>query len=130
MPTSHAGGMRATDSNYGDTDSLASVPYSRKLDERPPVVRWRNAVLSPAGPSAAPTKLVLLALANWMSPGGGSCWPSTTTISEATALSRRVVGLHLSLAVDEGWITRERRGTGRWNRGYSYQATFPPEAGP
>ena len=28
---------------------------------------------------------------------------------------------------DEGWIARERRGVGRYNRGYTYQATFPPE---
>ena len=35
--------------------------------------------------------------------------------------------LHLAQAVETGWITRERRGVGLYNRGYTYQATVPPE---
>ena len=129
MPAPPTEGARATDRNDSVVILSAVKRPFKSADKRPFVVKWRAAILSEAGPSAAPTKLVLLALANWMSPNGDSCWPSTTTLSEATALSRRVVGLHLGLAVDEGWIFRRRRGTGRANRGYTYQATFPPKVG-
>jgi len=128
MPAPKETGVQVADENADGTISILAVPKrTRQSDKRPFVVKWRAAILSEVGPPTASAKLVLLALSNWMSPDGGSCWPSTTTLSEATALSRRVVGLHLGLAVDEGWIVRQRRGTGRWNRGYTYQATFPPE---
>ena len=128
MPASLATGMRATDT-HSTTDkvSVASEQHSRKPDKRPFIVRWRSAVLSPAGPKSSAARLVLVALSNWMNAKGGSCWPSTTSLSEATALSRRAVGMHLAQAVETGWITRERRGVGLYNRGYTYQATVPPE---
>ena len=118
-------GVQATDRSFTDTDSIASVPHSRKQSNRPFIVRWRSAVLSKAGPKSSAARLVLVALSQWMNVNGGSCWPSITTLSTATALSERVVGLHLAEAEEEGWITRERRGVGRYNRGYKYQATVP-----
>ena len=128
MPTPHATGVQATDGSFSDTDSLTPVRYSRKLDKRPLIVRWRELVLSPAGPKSSAARLTLVALSMRMDGDGGSCWPSYTTLSAATALSERAVGLHLAQAVEEGWIVREHRGVGRYNRGYKYQATFPPEA--
>ena len=129
MPAPQAIGVQAADENTGGTTSILAAARRplKPADRRPFVVRWRCLVLSEVGPSGPHTRLVLVALAKWMSPDGGSCWPSTITLAEATALSRRVVGLHLRRAVDEGWIVRRRRGAGRANRGYTYQATFPPE---
>ncbi len=121
-------GVQATDRSFRGTDSIASVPHSRKPNSRPFIVRWRSAVLSKAGPKSSAARLVLVALSQWMNAEGGSCWPSIITLAEATALSERAVGLHLAQAVEEGWITRERRGVGRYNRGFTYQAAVPPVA--
>jgi hypothetical protein len=117
--------VQATDRSFRDTDSLTPVRHFRKLDKRPFIVRWRELVLSPDGPKSSVARLTLVALSMRMNATGGSCWPSIKTLSGATALSERVVGLHLAEAEEEGWITRERRGVGRYNRGYKYQATVP-----
>ena len=112
MPAPLSPGVQATDRSFKDADSLTSVQYSRKPDKRPLVVRWRSAVLSPDGPKSPTTRFVLVALSNHMWPDGDRCYPSIATLSKETAFSPRVVGLHLHVAVEAGWITRKRRATG------------------
>ena len=63
--------------------------------------RWRDAVLSVAGPTAT-RRYVLLTLSMDADPAGGSCFPSTRRLAERTGLSHRHVEKHLREAESEG----------------------------
>jgi hypothetical protein len=91
-----------------------------------PLFTWRSAVSSPHGPKDATTKHVLLALSLYMNERGGSCFPSIVTLAADTGLNERTVRDHLSLAVQDGWITRKRHGYGdrRFWR-YEYESAVP-----
>lgn len=90
---------------------------------KPFVMQWRDAILSPEGPEYANTRLVLQALTKWMDNNGGGCFPATTTIADATALSRKTVEHHLRLAEAEGWLSiNVRKLSGQQWRRHGYIA--------
>ena len=88
------------------TNRDVSVPAASK----PLVVRWRKAILSTTGPPNSTTRLVLLALADFMD-NGGKAWPSQRKLADATALSQRAVGVHLIRAHSSGWLIRVTKGS-------------------
>lgn len=57
---------------------------------------------------AAPTKLVLLALAD-NSDDQGVCWPGSRYIAEKTGLSRATIWRHIKLLEERGLVRREER---------------------
>lgn len=82
--------------------------------------------MSTFGPKSPNTRLALMALSLHMNPLGKSCFPSIRTICSETALSNRVVRLHLDKAVSTGWVLRfTRMKTGQGWRRYGYEAAFP-----
>ena len=89
--------------------------------------RWRDLLASADGPPSATTRHVLLTLSLNMDRDGGHCFPSTRLLAERAGLSQRFVCIHLALAVDGGWLSKERRqgdlGQG-WRRN-EYQAMLP-----
>jgi len=93
---------------------------------RPFVARWRDAVLSAEGPAKPLTRLVLLALAKYMSGSGQNCWPSVEMIGTDTALAKRSVLRHLAEAEQAGWISVGTRGVnGQGWRRNAYTPTLP-----
>lgn len=96
---------------------------------RPYIARWRDAVLSADGPAQTSTRALLMALAKYADPDGGSCYPSVTTLASSTALSKRSVISHLSLAVDGGWLSKaSRRTKDGWKHNY-YRLVLPEPLG-
>ena len=96
---------------------------------KPFLLRWRDAVASPAGPKAT-TRHVLLTLSLYMNLDGGSCFPTTLTLEEATGLSEKTVVTHLDRAEREGWI--DKVDAGRSGRGWKrngYEARLPERLG-
>ena len=88
--------------------------------------RWRDLVASADGPPSATTRHVLLTLSLYMDLTG-YCFPSTRLLAESTKLSERAVCRHLSLAVDGGWVSKQRRqaASGQGWRRSEYRATLP-----
>ncbi len=89
--------------------------------------RWREALMSPAGPRAT-VRHVLLTLSTDADGDGGNCYPSTRRLAERTALSRRAVEGQLREAEAVGWIRRQARGEGQGWRRMSYTLSIPEAA--
>lgn len=93
-----------------------------------PLFTWRSLVSSDRGPDASTTRHVLLALSLHMNEKGGSCFPSTRTLSNETGLSRRTVEKHLRKAEGEGWLRRDAHGfSGQGWKRYEYAAKVPQD---
>jgi hypothetical protein len=58
---------------------------------------------------SASTKLVLLVVASYVNDMGDPAWPSYNTIGKKASLSRSTVIAHLNLAIDKGWISKQKR---------------------
>ena len=96
-----------------------------KIDERPLVIRWREAVASESGPSSPTTRHVLLTLSLWMNADGKSCSPGQRLLARATGLSQRSISIHTTIADELGWVLRLHGKNSRgWRRDY-YEALFP-----
>lgn len=54
--------------------------------------------LDGAGPTPAPQKLVLIALADFVNDQDGTCWPSQEVIAQRATMSARTVRRHI------GWL--------------------------
>ncbi len=90
---------------------------------------WRQAILGSDLQST--TKLVLLTLATYMNDHGDNCFPSHTTIAANASLSVRAVITHIQLAVEAGFLVKEKRGlTGRIWDANEYHASFPSSSEP
>lgn len=96
----------------------------------PFVFRWREALVSPRGPSSPVTRHVLLTLSLHMNPLGKSCYPTVKTLCQETMLSKPTICSHLALAADAGWIEKHVKGTnGKGWRHHGYDARIPwPES--
>jgi DNA-binding MarR family transcriptional regulator len=81
------------------------------LTGRSPLIEWRTKVLeSELGWTA---RLVALVLSTHMDRGGGSCFPSLTTLTRESGLSRRAVCYALDKIEQAGLVERVRGGRGR-----------------
>ena len=93
---------------------------------KPLLFVWRELLLSVNGPRSSTTRHVLLTLATHMDKKGGSCFPTIGQLSDETRLSRRVVGVHLQVANEDGWLDiYEHFGKGQAWRNHGYIATLP-----
>lgn len=89
-----------------------------------PIFSWREAIQLSDLPAL--TRLVLLNLSIYMNDKGGSCHPSIAEQMKDTGLSNRVVCKHLQIAVEGGFLFKQRVGLkGRRWKHNEYQATFP-----
>lgn len=105
---------------------MTATPRTHTSNGQPFLLRWRKALASRNGPEHATTRHVLLTLSVWMDGQGGSCFPSTREIAEATGLSERAVCTHLERAAAGGWIRRKAAGReGRAWRHMTYTAAVP-----
>lgn len=85
---------------------------------------WRHAICKSDLPPT--TRHVLHALSCWMNEVGGSCYPTTKELADATGLTERSVCTHLEKAESLGWLERRRHGfKGRGYRRHEYEAAFP-----
>jgi hypothetical protein len=91
----------------------------------PPVVRWRCAFLSDAGPGSPVTRAVLLYLSTEMRPDGSKCFPSYATIGKALKMDPRTVGEHVRRAVADGWLDVTQRTGGKGGRFNLYLPRVP-----
>lgn len=75
----------------------------------------------------AGTKLVLLVLSLRVNDMGDPTWPSYNTIAKDASLSRNSAIKHVALAIERGWIARERRFNAqlRKNDSNSYRLQTP-----
>ena len=93
-----------------------------------PFFTWRSAVASSLGPPSSTTRLVLFCLSLHMNEQGENCFPSIDRLARESALSKKAVIDHITLAEDGGWIEKqerpERNGQG-WRR-MQYSPTMPP----
>jgi hypothetical protein len=95
-----------------------------KQNQLSPLFAWRKAITQST--LKATTRHVLLTLSLHMNAEGKSCFPSVRTVAGEAGLSRRAVGVHLTLAVNEGWIVRRIRGSQGYNwHAYEYELAFP-----
>lgn len=83
-------------------------------------------IASTEGPKSPTTRHVLLTLSLHMDKEGGSCFPSTKTLSVETGLSERVICQHLTIATNDRWINRSlaHKSGQAWKRN-QYQAILP-----
>lgn len=90
---------------------------------------WRQAILKSG--LEATTKLVLLALSTYMNDHGEGCYPSQDQIALDTSLSKRSVINHIELAVQAGFLIKEKRNLQgkRWDAN-EYRASIPNEDAP
>jgi hypothetical protein len=90
---------------------------------------WQQAILQSELQST--TKLVLLALSTYMNAHGDNCFPSHTTIAKDASLSTRAVITHIQLAVDAGFLVKEKRNLvgAKWDSN-EYHASLPSENKP
>lgn len=90
---------------------------------------WRQAILE--SKLQATTKLVLLALSTYMNDHGDGCYPSQDQISLDTSLSKRAVITHIDLAVQSGFLIKDKRQLqGRKWDANEYRASIPSENAP
>lgn len=68
---------------------------------------WERKVASVSGPDSPTTRHVLLTLATHAD-RAGKAFPSIKTLAEETGLSERAVVQHVQIAVQGGWLTREK----------------------
>lgn len=85
---------------------------------------WRQAIQK--SDLSSTTRLVLLNLSIYMNDIGEGCYPSTKQQSQDTGLSERAVCQHLQIAVEQGFLIKDRHGFGgrAWNR-QEYTACYP-----
>ena len=74
------------------------------------------------------TRHVLLTLSCHVNDAGEACHPSVAQLCEETALSKRVVCLHLKAAAEAGWIVVAKHGFGgqKWARN-EYRLAWPDD---
>jgi hypothetical protein len=85
---------------------------------------WRQAILK--SNLQATTKLVLLAISTYMNDHGEGCYPSQDQIALDTSLSRRAVITHIELAVQAGFLLKDKRNLkGRAWDANEYRANMP-----
>jgi hypothetical protein len=68
---------------------------------------WERKVASVAGPGSPTTRHVLLTLATHAD-RAGKAFPSIKTLAGETGLSGRAVVQHVQIAVQDGWLMREK----------------------
>lgn len=91
--------------------------------------KWRQIIASKSGPHSPVTRHLLLTMSLHMDENGKSCFPSTRTLAEETALSERSVVSHIARAIDAGWLIQSQRGlSGQGWKRHQYQARIPLEA--
>ena len=74
------------------------------------------------------TRLVLLILRTFMNSKGGGCFPSVSTISKASGMSRSSVISHINIAVERGFVSKtSRKKSGQEWSSNIYTLRFPPE---
>lgn len=85
---------------------------------------WQHAVIK--SDLAPGVRHVLLTLACYMNPAGGSCFPSIERLASATGLSKRSVISHINAACEAGFLIRRKHGFQgqRWNHN-EYEAAWP-----
>lgn len=84
---------------------------------------WRDAIKSKHGPE--PTKrLLLLLLADYMSPEGEDCFPAIKTVAGQAGVAYSTARRHINEAVENGWLIRKKR-----KRGYIFHPSIPPNVG-
>jgi hypothetical protein len=90
---------------------------------------WRQAILKSELEST--TKLLLLALSTYMNDHGEGCYPSQDTLSRDTSLSTRSVINHIALAVQAGFLIKEKRNLQgkKWDAN-EYRASIPSDLEP
>ena len=85
---------------------------------------WQQAILESALPPT--TRHVLLTLATYMNSHGDNCFPSHQTIAKNTGLTVRSVITHIQVAVDAGFLVKEKRNLpGRVWDANEYYPSFP-----
>ena len=98
---------------------------SRDVAELPPVVRWRKAFTSDAGPPSPMTRAVLLYLSTEMRADGTRCFPSYGTIAKALKMHERTVATHVKKAEAGGWLAVTQRAGGSGGRFNMYFPSIP-----
>ena len=69
---------------------------------------WRDTLRTIVGPRNFGTRGLLLTMDLWMDKYG-SCCSSYTQLENASNLSRPTVNKHIDLAVEEGWMLRQKK---------------------
>ena len=86
--------------------------------------QWQHRVGQADLPFHAKSLLLLLSV-EWMDANGASCFPTQDQILAKADISRPTLTKYMSLAVERGFLRRERYGRRLKNRRYNYWAVLP-----
>ena len=109
------------------SNAKSAILFHAGLPNRPAPslkTQWQHRVGQADLPFHAKSLLLLLSV-EWMDADGASCFPTQDQILAKADISRPTLTKYMSLAVERGFLRRERYGRRLKNRRYNYWAVLP-----